>query len=271
MKAKILTILVVMAVLVSCITGCGSKKGGYLIEIMKTLPHDTPTVIYMDVELMTEDPDLEDMYNDVLESWDDFLAYEANIASAIDFSHVRAFTKTDSRKVYLIAIKGEFDLQDIRDALLEQDFMQGEYEGVEVWTDDSHAFAFLKKMIVSGHTDSVETSIRVSQNDEPSMYGNEDVKSIVDKMPAGFYTLILTGDTWGKSNSLLLAGGISMRKGDGTIEIKGWFKFESETDAEAVLSDLEDTMKEFCGATQIEGQLRGQFIELTGEMEIPED
>jgi hypothetical protein len=271
MKAKILAILVVLAVMASSITGCGPKKGGYLIEIMKILPHDTPTVLYTDVELITEDPDLEGMYNDVLESWDDILACEANIATAIDSSHVRAFTKTDSRKVYLIAIKGEFDLQNIRDALLEQDFMQGEYEGVEVWTDDSHAFAFLKRMIVSGDASSVETSIRVSQNDEPSMYGNEDVKSIMDKLPAGFCSLILIGDTWGKSNSLLLAGGISMRKGEGVIEIKGWFKFESETDAEAVLPDLEDAMKEFLGATFIEGQLRDEFIELTGEIEIPED
>jgi len=86
MKIRILTTLIVLAVLVSCITGCG-KKDNYLIEIMKILPDDIISVEYTGVELLAEDPDLEDIYSDLTESIFGSMAY----LFGIDFSDIHAF------------------------------------------------------------------------------------------------------------------------------------------------------------------------------------
>jgi len=130
--------------------------------------------------------------------------------------------------------------------------------------------AFLEKMFIVGTTDSVEASIRVSRNEEPSLYGDKDIKSVVDKLPEGVIITISGGQVG--YNIPALAGGFSFRKAASgtTLEITGWCKFESEANAEAALDDVEYQTKNMWGATHMEGQLRGEFIELTGEMEIPE-
>ena len=62
MKVKILTILIVLAVLVSGITAC-TPKDGNLVKVMKLAPRDTPTVMCMDIETMAEDPDFSIIYD----------------------------------------------------------------------------------------------------------------------------------------------------------------------------------------------------------------
>ena len=56
-----------------------------------------------------------------------------------------------------------------------------------------------------------------------------------------------------------------------SLDVVGWYLFNNATDAEADLSGIIDYMKELWGTAQIRGQLRGKYIEITGEMDIPED
>lgn len=133
------------------------------------------------------------------------------------------------------------------------------------------AVAFLKNMLVLGFEDAVKLSIRVSQGKETSLYGDQDVKSVVDRLPAGI--LISIEREVAMYNIQSLAGGVSIGKsarGEGTLEIKAWYKFSSETSAEAAQHDLEDYLEGWYDATHIESQLKGEFIELTGETDIPD-
>ena len=56
MKVKILTILVVLTVSISCITAC-TTKSDYLVKVMKLTPKDTDMVLCMDIEAMAAAPD----------------------------------------------------------------------------------------------------------------------------------------------------------------------------------------------------------------------
>ena len=266
MKAKIIVAMVIMlAVLGSLIAGCGQSKSGHLVGVMKVFPHDVADFTYVDIEALAEDPDLEDMYDSLRDSLGEF---EEN--AGIDFSDIYSIAYGYNKAGMLMIFKGEFDLNYVRLALKDQDFEEDEYEGVEIWSEDDSTVAFIKDMLVFGDTDTVKASIRVSQGKETSMYGNDDVKTVVDKLPAGIMTLIQRVEAMPDIDALV--GGVSIRKsagGEGTLEIKGWYKFKDETSAEAALDDLEDELTDYFDTINMDCQLNGEFIEITGETDIP--
>jgi hypothetical protein len=136
--------------------------------------------------------------------------------------------------------------------------------------EDDSVVAFLENMLVLGDTYNVKVAIEVSQGKETSMYDDEDVKSVVDKLPSGILVLIEREEAMYNVDALV--GGVSLRKSAGgkvTLEIKGWYEFRDETSAEAALDDLKDYLKDYFNAINMDGQLKGEFIELTGESEIP--
>jgi hypothetical protein len=54
------------------------------------------------------------------------------------------------------------------------------------------------------------------------------------------------------------------------LNITAWFKFDSEASAEAAMEEAEDFIETGVGGyTNLDARLNGQYIEITGEMEIP--
>jgi hypothetical protein len=266
MKTRIFAMLVVLAVLVSCITGCTTKDSD-LIEILKILPEDAGVIRVMcfNIESLESDPDLADWYRSLQSD-----IFSPTLPVLLDSSDIRTSAAAMSLDIFLWIFTGEFDHQGIRDFLIEEDFETDEYEGVETWTltEEELAMAFLEKMFIAGTIDSVKASIRVSHNEKPSLYSDKDVKSVVDKLPEGVVFTIARGQVG--FNIPALASGFSVRKAasDTALDITGWSKFESEADAEAALDDVEYQTKNMWNASQISSQIEGQFIELTGEMAI---
>jgi len=267
MKVRILAILVALAVLVSSITSCTAKDID-LIEVLKITPDDAGGVMCFDIESLESDPDLADWYSSLQGQ-----LFFPTLPLLLDSSDIRTSAAAASLGIFLWIFIGELDHQGIRDFLIEEGYEAGKYEGVEIWTSTEEllVMALLEKTFIAGNTDSVEASIRVIRNKKPSLYDNRDIKSVVDKLPEGIMITITGGQV--SLNIPVLAGGFSLRKvaSGTTLEIEGWFKYESEVNAEAALSDAEYLIKNMWDATQISSQLRGEFIEFTGEMEIPED
>ena len=266
MKVAILTIVVVLVVLVSIITDC-TTKDSYLVKIMKLAPEDTNIVLCMDTEAIAEDPDFGPIYDATISS----LGHET---ASIDRSAISAFASIDTDRYYILIFIGDFDLEDIRDALIEEDYIDDEYRGVEIWTGDfEHTIAFIDNMIVSSYTtDSVEACILIHKNEEPSMYDNEDMKAVADKLLSGVIRMVFGPDY--TDDIEILAGGLCWRnlnRDDEVLDYTGWYKFDSEASAEAAMAeDFEDDMRTELDAASIDARLSGQFIEITGEMEIPE-
>ncbi|MFX1265859.1 MAG: hypothetical protein ACFFH0_10805, partial [Promethearchaeota archaeon] len=115
------------------------------------------------------DPDWEFIY-DGLET---IMALEPNMRSMVgdmDTSDVSASAVviTTGNDIIFVLI-GDFNLEDIRDALIEGNWIEDEYEGIEIWTlYDYKAIAFIDNMIVSGNTAPVEACISAHKNEEPS-------------------------------------------------------------------------------------------------------
>jgi len=275
MKRKIISVLIVLAILTSGLTAC-THKGGYLIQVMKIAPEDTIVISCVDIEAAAEDPDFEFMYDAFLEN------IMRNMIGGVDVSDVSASTVVrtiDNDIVYILI--GNFNLEDIRDALIEENWIKDEYEGIEIWTRYvwEFAVAVIDDMIVVGFDDPVKACIRAYKNEEPSMYDNENTRAVADKLPVVPSCVVATADYYpmeledylSEIEYLAYSFGISNEnRDDEVLDISAWFKFDSEASAEAAMEDIEDFMETgFEGVTSINARLNGQFIEITGEMEIP--
>lgn len=65
---------------------------------------------------------------------------------------------------------------------------------------------------------------------------------------------------------------VRLASGDEVPDMSRWVKFDSEASAEdAIAEDFEDDLDWELYATINAVHLSGQFIEFTGDMEIPED
>lgn len=273
MKVRILTLLVVLAVLVSCVTAC-TPKDSYLIQVMKLAPESVGNINCIDIEAMAEDPDFKDWYDGMIIGLSDILSYEMVGLEASDISVFAGFEiDFEINWEPIDVLIGDFNLEDIRDTLEENYFVEGEYRGMEIWTDDfGDAVAFIDNMIVSGYADLVEACIRTHNDEEPSMYDNEDMKAVADKLPAGIWSTVFGSDYIYSGE--LLAGGMCLRNltsGDEVCDINHWYKFDSESSAEAAMEDIENESGFLWDATINDASLSGQFIEITSEVEIPED
>jgi len=151
------------------------------------------------------------------------------------------------------------------------DFVEGEYKGIEVWTDDyDYAVAFIGNTIVAGEKDTVEACIRRHKDEESSMYDDEDMKAVADKLTAASVYLMFGPDVMYSIE--VLSSGIGFKNlhgDDGVLDMTGQLKFDSGTSAEAAMENIEDDLNWEFGATNIEASLSGQYIEFTGEYEIP--
>lgn len=271
MKAKILTILIVLTVLVSCITGC-TQKDSYLIDILKILPDDIVAVDCVDIKAMAEDPDLEVTYN----RQRDRVITMAEDMVGIDVSFCVYAAQATAERGYLYVYVGDFDLETVRDALTNNDYERDEYTEIEIWTKDPLSVTFLKKKIVIGITETVKDIIHLKNNKGSPWYDDREIKSVVDKLPAGVESMVF-GPDYMPHLLEVVAGGFCLQnltRNEGVLDIAGWFKFESEADAEANLDEIENNFEfyiELTGdfeVTQLNSQLQGEFIEITGEMVI---
>jgi len=272
MKIKAITMLMVLAVLASGIAGCSQAKGDNMVQVMKIAPENALSITYFDLDAIKEDPDCEHRYDDMRGS------IGSEMWRNIQISDISGYAIIGVERGTLFLQIGKYDIKDIRNNLKEQGYTEGEYRASEIWTSDifgmAMAYTIIGNMVICGDKDTVEACLRVHKNDEPSMYDNKDVKSVLDKLPAGIFHIIIK--TISERDSIyhgLRTGGFSisnLKTGDEVLDIKGWFKFESEADAEASLEDVKDIGEGFffSADVDIDVQLKGQFIEITGEMDI---
>lgn len=268
MKVRILTTLVVLAVLVSSITACTARES-YLIQLLKLTPEEADSVGYINYKKCVDDPDFNFMCPDF--TYDDMTYYLDWVCAYIETTDVSAYGTIEIDHYYLFVFWGNFNLGNIRDVLVEEDFSTYEYKDVEVWYHSVDYTAFIDNMIISGAKNMVEACIR-SYKKEYSMYDNKDLKAVVDRLPDDgvCYTV---GGYYGTYCLDAIASGICIRSlisGDGLLNITGCYKFDSSVSARTAMTEgAEDDLKEYYNTTSIDVRLRNQFIEFTGDMEVP--
>ena len=271
MKTVTITILAVLSIITLVLTGCSSTKDSNILRLIKSSPENTLSIMYLDLDTMKEDPDCEQKYYDTRDSLE-------NEMEGIHFPDITGYGLINVEKGTLNVKIGEYAVQNIRDNLKDQGYTEGQYQASEIWTADIHgrhmAFTFIDNMVVFGDKNSVEASLRAHKDDGPSLYDNEDLKVILDKLPDGIFHMFINTITKQHITRYGSAiGSISIcnfTKGDDVFDIKGLFKFKSEADAETYLERTKDIAQAFLfGAPlDVEVEPKGQFIEITGTTNI---
>lgn len=171
-----------------------AKSEGTLIDAMKLVPKEG-NLLYIDCKKLCEDPDLAPIW-DQLDPMMNSLIFDFPIPeSDIPLNKLYYWSSGD----YFYVIGGDFDLGKIRDDLQHRGWERSTYRGVEVWQgegkNDINEIALFKDKIIAGSVGAVEMAIRVMKGEEESLYDDEDVMDIANKLSDGFITIIKGTDT----------------------------------------------------------------------------
>jgi hypothetical protein len=265
MKKKIVAILGVLVIAVviassGCIGGGNSAK-----DMAKMVPEDASTFGHSDVQTMRDDKDLEAIYEKMTER---LYALDELGLDIDDINHM-AVVSGEEGDYELSILKGNFDLEDVRDELDDADFDEDEYKGIEIWKRASRlggdfAFAISGDTLIAGNKDSVKDCIKVMKGSEKSVYDdNEDFRDVIDRLPRGISTVVNI-----PYKNALAAGIVWMKEDKDTFKMKGVAKFDDEDEAADEKSDTKREMKEKGEWFDVEAKQSGKFLESTAKIDI---
>ena len=266
MNEKIVAILGVFAIAVvitclGCIDGGSSAK-----DMAKMVPKDASIFTHFDLQTMRDDKDLEEIYEKIAEVIDDDLDVVG--LESEDITHMASVIEEDGN-YELVILKGDFDLEDVRDELDDANFDEDEYKGVEFWKAVSwlggdSTFAISGDMLICGDKDSVKDCIKVMKGSEQSVYDdNEDFRDVIDRLPRGISTVVSI-----PNENALAVGFVRMREDEDTFKMKGVAKFDDEDEAEDEKSDTKREMEKMGEWFDAEVKQSGKFLEFTAKIDI---
>ena len=181
----LLLVVAVLAVVMSGIIGGGNPQPRSLYDL---IPEDAYSVVIMDVERILAIDDLADaMWTE--QEWDD---------AGIDSEDVSEMAVVERDGVHIVMMAGDFDLDDIRDELEDEDAEKDSYRGYEVWRGaDGSGALFDGYTVVSEATRPVENILKNLYNGTGSLGKADDdneMKQILDQVGGGLVVSGVTGD-----------------------------------------------------------------------------
>ena len=262
LREKIIILGISVALSLS-IVGCAQMLGGSLTEATMILPDDVTSLWYINPQVLDADNELEDIYDDFRNKIDEDGMEDA---MGIYMSDLRTFVFAESNDAQWVILGGEINFDDIRFALEDQNLEEDEYRGIEIWYGN-FVVAFIGNMVIlSDDLDSIKTSIRLSKGKGNSMYDDEDIGAVVERLPSGFISHLTKGNMAGSQ-----ASGITINKlytGKGSLEIRGWYKFEKDSKAEANIDNLEEQIEYEFDAISIDCYQHKNYIESIAEVDV---
>jgi len=173
----VLVIAVVIAVLL--IGGGGSAR-----DIAKMTPEGASSLGHLNLQTIRDDKDLDDIY-EAIEELSEFDELEDELG--VDIDDINYIAEAGG----ITIIGGKFDLKDVRDELDDRDFDKDEYKGVEFWTGEyDGAVAISGDKLIIGSDKRVKSCIKVMKGDRTSMYDDDDVRDVINKLPGGIMTMV---------------------------------------------------------------------------------
>ncbi len=185
-------LIVIIAVVLFVLLGGGNPQPTSILDVV---PDDATSVVRIDLQrtlandLLADDLDFEDM----LDALEDELGINPDNLSEIAIA--------DWNNGGVVVLKGNFDLDYIRDELDDADAADNPYRGYEVWeTESGGAAALLEGYLVTSSSSvrSVENVLKDLYNGSGSLeQADEDheMKQILDKLSNGYIVAAATGDS----------------------------------------------------------------------------
>lgn len=269
MMKKVFLVAALMVLLGAGLIGAGCSSSSGLADMVSQAPADTLSFKYVDVAGLRNDDDLSELY----ESWKGTVDARLE-AHGIASGDVAVFGFGTGTALRFTILKGDFDLEQVREKLKETGFDEGEYKGEEMWELDNGAgydsdprVALLEGRIILGNEGGVKGCIKVMKEGDSSLMEKADIKDVVDRIPAGLYVDLEKNALAGLIVQGFESYALSARKEDSdTLDIAGVAKFEVDSDAgrgKDAIENLLDTVFDDVDVTQ-----DGPFLEAAAELDI---
>ena len=267
-KSPFIPIIVLLAALLVVSASCTCWFGGekYSIQAMERVPVNSTTFLFWDINEMERDEDLWDIYDQYKESPEVVqLSNLGVVLSTINYqARASGFSQAD-------IIAGDFDLDAIRDELNTQGFTKHTYREVEVWTllntQPYDTLALMDGTIIAGLEANVHKCIDVIKDeDERSLFDNENARAVVDLLPEGI-TMRINDNTAASFDGLLAYGTSYEKESSDLLRLRAIYKFEDQPSAGQALQEIEDDLglKDFY---DIEVKRFEQFVEAEAKRNI---
>lgn len=271
---KVITIGIVLTLtLVMTISGCNStteREVSDVVDMMKKVPKDCWSFIYMDLDVFRNNADLKDEYTNFTER-----RIVTTLANFIGGIHeVDSFTVAGKDFGDLnMLFEGNFNLDEVRENIEElSGSHKGEYRGIEVWGEESSAALVSNKLVIIGY---VKACIDAMIDSDTSLYGDKNCRDIIERLPGGILFQFQEGALriqgfYSSYDGLLFSGYSMLKKDKHSMTITSVCKFENSDYAsqamDTVKQDLENcTYEEF---RNIEVKQDSEFIEVITNIDI---
>ena len=185
-------LIVIIAVVLFVLLGGGNPQPTSILDVV---PDDATSVVRIDLQrtlandLLADDLDFDDM----LDALEDELGINPDNLSEIAVA--------DWNNGGVVVLKGNFDLDYIRDELDDADAADNPYRGYEVWeTESGGAAALLEGYLVTSRSSvrSVESVLKNLYNGSGSLEQADDdheMKLILDKLGSGYIVVAASGNS----------------------------------------------------------------------------
>jgi hypothetical protein len=263
-KVRIVSLVSALLLLCVMIGGCSSSGGSTsLNDILKILPDNVTNVFTADWKTMSADTNLQEL-------WTTY-SQKLNITSMEEYMGVNSedidlMTMAAGTSVYYIVLKGKFDLENIRTVLAGQQFeRQDDYLRVEVWNGSASIGFIHDMMIMTLSIDSLKTMIRLHEGEEKgSIYNNKDFSSIINKLPAGIFSLLSTSGGYDSTSTGISFGALSAD----SLSFSQYYMYADAGAAEAGKANIQNGVTDLFSGTVESVNQKNSLVEVKGSISI---
>lgn len=246
-------LLVSVLVLSSAILGCDLIPKTKVEVMMNKFPTNFESFEFRDIKAIRGEDDLESLYND----------WKAEVGSmlalcGIEADDVDRYATGDGAVIFTDG----FELDVVRAALTDNDFVKVDYRDVEVWKNTDWIALIDKDLVIVGTGSDVKACIDVIEYDEDSLLDNDDAADVMGK----FYRGIVFQYSAEVEYPGMLVSGLSTWKSKDTLKTRLIFKFESKDAAKDAEGDIE---AEYAGLEDVDVDRSGKLVDVTWKEPIP--
>ena len=269
MKGKaVICIVVLILALISTGIGCDSTKGEGAVDMMKKVPKYIDSFLFLDVDAMRIDADLEKAFisaKDMLEENTDYVGINLDEVDRLAFS---------GRTHRIMLLEGDFNLDEAREKLEVLGYGGDEYRGIEVWEAVGLLIALVSnELVILGTEDVVKDCIKIIKDGDASLYDDKDFRDVMERLPSGIIVQCMERVfplSYGQYEGLEVAGMSAMKKDKHSMAFTGICKFENRDDASDAMDEIEISLEndEFDDWRTIDVTHDSEFVVITTEIYI---
>jgi hypothetical protein len=269
MKGKILIIAVLISALIYTGTGCGLTGRNEAVDMMKKVPQDSDSFMFVDIDAFRTDSTLEQAYADLEGSIEEMTEFFGITCGEVD-------RITTTGGTYCILLEGDFNLGELRGNLEELGYDNDEYNSTEVWGQEEAGILIAvisNKLIIIGTEADTTACIEIIRGGEASLCDNEDARDVTERLPNRIIFICTEGVTpisYNFHDGLKFAGVSATKKDANSLAFTMALKFEDGNSASAAMDEIEydlenDVVDDW---KTIDVTRDAEFIEVTMELDI---